>query len=96
MDGQLNLYQWVEAVGPMVTGVSKGDIVKINLKRYAVVEHAKGDLDRAQNVQHDDMTMQYQIPMVTLDGREYLFLQNNDIEFVVEEYSGVDEGGLLQ
>lgn len=96
MDGQLNLYQWVVSVGPMVTGIQEGDIVRINLKRYAVVEHAKGSLDAASNIQHDDMRMNYEIPMVPIDGRDYLFLQNNDIEYVVEDYEGVEEGGLLQ
>lgn len=96
MDGQLNLYQWVVSVGPMVTGVKEGDIVRINLKRYAVVEHAKGSLDAANNIQHDDMQMKYEIPMIPINGKDYLFLQNNDIEYVVEGYEGVDEGGLLQ
>lgn len=96
MEGQLNLFQWVVSVGPMVTGVKEGDIVRINLKRYAVVQHAKGSLDAASNIQHDDMRMEYEIPMVPIDGKEYLFLQNNDIEYIVEEFEGVDEGGLLQ
>ena len=96
MDGQLNLYQWVVSVGPMVTGVKEGDIVRINLKRYAVVEHAKGALDVTQNIQHDDMQFKYEVPMVPIDGHDYLFLQNNDIEYVVEDYDGVEEGGLLQ
>lgn len=96
MDGQLNLFQWVVSVGPMVTGIKEGDIVRINLKRYAVVEHAKGSLDAASNIQHDDMKFQYEIPMIQIDGKDCLLLQNNDIEYVVEDYSGVEEGGLLQ
>lgn len=96
MDGQLNYFQWVVAVGPMVTGVKEGDIVRINFKRYAVPVHTKGALDADANIQHDNMSMNYEIPMVPIDGREYLFLQNNDIEYVVTEWEGVDEGGLLQ
>lgn len=96
MDGQLNYYQWVVAVGDMVKNVKKGDIVRINFKRYAVIEHAKGSLDAASNIQHDDMKYNYEIPMVTIDGRDYLFLQNNDIEYIVTKFEGVDEGGLLQ
>jgi len=96
MDGKLNYYQWVVSVGPMVTGVKEGDIVRINFKRYAIAKHTPGALDADANVQHDDMSVKYEIPLVEIDGRECLFLQNNDIEYVVEEYSGVDEGGLLQ
>ena len=96
MEGQLNLFQWVVSVGPMVTGIKEGDIVRINPKRYAVIEHAKGSLEAASNIQHDDMKYNYEIPMVPIDGKDYLFLQNNDIEYVVEDFEGVDEGGLLQ
>ena len=96
MEGQLNYYQWVVAVGNMVQDIKEGDIVRINFKRYAVVQHAPGALDADANVQHDDMTMKYQIPMVNVDGRDLLFLQNNDIEYVVTDWEGVDEGGLLQ
>lgn len=96
MDGQLNYYQWVVAVGDMVKNVKKGDIVRVNFKRYAVVKHTPGALDADANIQHDDMTYNYEIPMVTIDGRDYLFLQNNDIEYIVTKFEGVDEGGLLQ
>lgn len=96
MEGQLNYYQWVVAVGDMVTGLKKGDIVRINFKRYAIAQHTPGMIDADANIQHDNMSVKYEIPMVTMDGKDYLFLQNNDIEYIVTDYSGVDEGGLLQ
>ena len=96
MEGQLNYYQWVVAVGDMVTGLKKGDIVRINFKRYAIAQHTPGMIDADVNIQHDNMSVKYEIPMVTMDGKDYLFLQNNDIEYIVTDYSGVDEGGLLQ
>ena len=55
-----------------------------------------GTIGISYSIQHDDMRMEYEIPMVPIDGKEYLFLQNNDIEYIVEEFEGVDEGGLLQ
>ena len=96
MEGQLNYFQWVEAVGDMVTGIKKGDIVRINFKRYAIASHVPGAIDADANVQHDNMSIKYEIPMVNIDGRDFLFLQNNDIEYVVTRFEGVDEGGLLQ
>ena len=95
MDGSLNPYQTVVAVGSMIKDLKEGDIVKINFKRYAKAMHTPGAIDEAENKQFDNLSLNYEIPMVVLDDQEYLFIQNNDIEYVVEEYE-VDEGGLLQ
>lgn len=95
MEGSLNPYQTVIAVGNTVHDVKEGDIVKLNFKRYAKAQHTPGAIDEAQNKQFDNMTITYEIPMIVINGEETLFLQANDIEYVVEEYE-VDEGGLLQ
>ena len=95
MDGSINPYQTVIAVGTTVRDVEKGDVVKLNFKRYAKTQHLPGVIDQAENKEYDNMVMTYEIPTVILDGEEYLFLQNNDIEYVVTKYE-VDEGGLLQ
>lgn len=95
-DGDLNPYQWVEAVGTTVTGIKPGDIVKLNFKRYAMANHKPGAIDDAENKQYDNLTITYNLPTIKINGQTYLFMQNNDIEYVVEEFDGVDEGGLLQ
>lgn len=95
LDGSLNPYQTVVAVGNMVKDFREGDVVKINFKRYAVVKHTPGAIDEAQNKQFDNMSITYEIPTVEMNGISYLFVQVNDIEYVVEDYE-VDEGGLLQ
>lgn len=95
MAGSLNPYQTVVAVGAMVKDVKPGDVVKINVKRYVKARHVPGAIDEAQNKQFDNLSQTLEVPMVPLDGRECLFLQINDIEYVVEDYD-VDEGGLLQ
>jgi len=94
MVGTINPYQFVVSVGSMVKDLKEGDVVKINFKRYAKAKHIPGVIE--DNVQSDNMSVTYEIPMVTIDGVDYLFIQNNDIEFIVEEYDGVDEGGLLE
>ena len=94
MDGTLNPYQYIKAVGRMVTDVKEGDIVYINFKRYAKSQHLPGSIN--DNVQSDKLSITYEIPMVKIDGVDYLMLQNNDIEYVVEDYDGIDAGGLLQ
>ena len=89
----MNPFQTVVSVGPMCKDLKEGDIVMINFKRYAKGKHIPGAIEN--NVQSDNLTMTYEIPMVNIDGTDYLFIQSNDVEFVVEEYE-VDEGGLLQ
>lgn len=95
MEGSLNPYQTVVSVGAMCKDVKEGDVVKLNFKRYAKAQHTPGAIDEAQNKQFDSMSVVYEIPMICIDGQECLFVQSNDIEYVVEDYE-VDEGGLLQ
>lgn len=95
-DGDLNPYQYVIAVGTTVTGVKEGEIVKLNFKRYARAKHTPGAIDEGTNMQADDMKYSYELPIITIDGQVCLYMQNNDIEYVVTDYEGVDEGGLLQ
>ncbi len=89
MQGGLNPYQRVVSAGEMAHGIKEGQIVKINFKRYAKSKHTPGAIDDAQNLQHDALSITYEIP------KECLFIQNNDIEYIVDDYE-VDEGGLLQ
>jgi len=93
MDGTINNYQIVKAVGSMVHDIKEGDVVCINFKRYLKVKHLPGVIE--DNVQSDNMQGVYEIPKITIDDTDYLFIQNNDIEYVVEDYE-VDAGGLLQ
>lgn len=93
MEGQLNIFQQVIAVGTTVRDVKPGDVVCINFSRYLKAKHVPGVIQ--DNVQSDTLQGYYEIPQVEMDGKQFLFLQNNDIEYVVEEYE-VDDGGLFQ
>ena len=94
MKGQLNMYQQVVAVGTTVHDVKEGDIVMVNFDRYLTAQHVPGKIEN--NIQSDKFSAKYEIPMVKLDGIDYLFLQQNDIVFVVTEYDGIEGGGLLE
>ena len=89
----LNPFQTVIAVGKMCQDVKEGDVVKLNYKRYVKAKHVPGVIE--DNVQSDNMSAVYEIPMINVDGQECLFVQNNDVEYIVEDYE-VDKGGLLQ
>ena len=95
LEGSLNPYQTVVAVGSMVHDLKVGDVVKINFKRYEKARHLPGAIDEAENKQFDNLSIGVEVPMVVMNDIEYLFIQNNDIEYVVEDYE-VDEGGLFQ
>lgn len=95
LDGSLNFYQTVVAVGTSVRDVKEGDVVKINFMRYAKAKHTPGAIDEAANKQFDNLGWDYEIPIIIIEDTEYLFLQDRDIEYIVEDYE-VDEGGLLQ
>ena len=96
MEGTLNPYQFVVSVGSMVKDVKEGDIVKINFKRYLKATHTPGVIDDVTNKQSDKLGVTYEIPMIQLNGVEHLFIQSNDIEYVVDDYDGIEAGGLLQ
>lgn len=93
MQGTLNPYQTVIAVGAMCKDVKEGDVVRLNFKRYLVPKHLPGKIEN--NVQADNLQATYEIPSIPIDGQDFLFVQSNDIEYVVEDYE-VDEGGLFE
>lgn len=95
MDGSMNPYQTIYSVGGTVRDLKEGDVVKINFRRFAKPNHIPGAIDEAENVQSDNLSITYEIPLIVIDDVEYLLIQDRDIEYVVEEYD-VDEGGLLQ
>lgn len=94
MEGTINTFQTVIAVGRMCQDIKPGDIVKCNFKRYIRTKHVPGSIDPDTSVQHDNYSMFYEIPTVEINGEEYLFIQNNDIEYIAEVET--DDGGLLQ
>lgn len=77
-------YQKVVAIGPMVKNISVGDIVMINPKRYQKVKHQEGSLK--DGVITDNLVVGYNFNVIELDHVKYLLLQDNDIDFVIEEY----------
>ena len=95
LDGGLNYYQTIVAVGTAVRDMKEGDVVKVNFSRFALPKHTPGAIDEAQNKQFDNLSITYEIPTIEIDGETYLNIQDRDIEYIVTEYE-VDEGGLLQ
>ena len=84
--GSVKEYQTVVAVGPMVRGIEVGDIVYINPKRYAVMQHKPGSLQ--DGVIKDNPVVSYNFEILEIDGVPHLLLFDNDIKYVadIEEF----------
>lgn len=77
-------YQKVISVGDSVRAVKEGDIVCINPSNYAQKKFASNGLkDGIEGMQE---VLRYNFNIVLIDGKEYLLLQERDVEFVVVEF----------
>lgn len=88
-EGSVKEFQKVVAIGDAVRGIEVGDIICFNPMRYAVKMHKNGSLK--DGIIEDNPVMSYNFPTIVLDGVEHLVLQNNDIEFIIEDYDMLDD-----
>lgn len=87
--GSLKEYQTVLAVGPNVLSIKVGDIVAINPSRYTVMQHKDGSLQ--DGVIKDNMVVGYKFKTIELEGKECLFLYDQDIDYIIEEFEEVED-----
>ena len=86
----LKEYQTVLAVGDAVRGVKVGDLICINPERYAVRKYKKDSL-KSDMDEYNNVVVSYNFHIVEVDGKDCLFIDDRDIDFVVEEYESVEE-----
>ena len=82
--GTLKEYQTVIAVGDTVRNVQVGDLVHINPIRYSRMRHDEGSLKNG--VVTDNPVVDYDLPVLELDGKRCLLLYDQDIDYVVTGY----------
>lgn len=82
----LHSFQRVIAVGSFVKDIKVGDIVKINLTKYAQMRYEEGSIKA--NMQDMNSVISYNVPKIKLNGVEYLRLADNDVDFIVTDYEG--------
>lgn len=82
-------YQKVVAIGSGVHNVKVGDLVAINPKRYAVMKYKKTDTKEMMEEYHN-MPVRYAFPSVEVNGQELLYLDEADVDFVIDEYEEID------
>mgnify|MGYP004450515513 CR=1 FL=1 len=89
VQGGLQEYQKVLAVGGSVREIKVGDLVCVNPSRFGVKKHREGTLQ--DGVVTDNPTVTYNFDVVEMDGRQCLLLQDRDIDFIIEEYEEVPD-----
>ena len=82
--GTLKEYQVVLAVGSAVRDIKVDDIVCINPSRYAVKKFEDGSMK--DGVISTNPVVSYKFPIIEIDKKKCLLLQDRDIDFVIEEY----------
>lgn len=82
--GTLKEYQKVVAKGPFVKDINVGDMVMINPARFAVVNHKHNPDNLMDNIQKDTTLISYQFDVVTIEDKDYLYLQDRDVMYVFE------------
>ena len=78
--GDIKEIQKVVAVGNTVTAVKPGDYVQLNPTRYMM------RTDSIKDVGKSKAEYKFEFPVVQLKGKNYLFLFDSDIDYVVEEF----------
>ena len=89
MLGQPKPYQTVVAVGNAVNNVKVGELVAIDFSRYAKKKYKEGSLK--DGVIQENPIESFAFNTIELDGVEHLYLQSNDIMFVIEDYEEIEE-----
>ncbi len=91
--GSLKEYQTVVAVGTTVHNIKEGDIVSINPTRYAVMKHNEKSIKNG--IIGDNMVMGYKFNTITINDKEHLMLDDQDIDFIIEEYEDVEDSTVI-
>lgn len=84
LNNSIKEFQKVIAVGPMVRTISAGDMIMINPTRYAKRQYKEGSLK--DGVLNHNAVISIEFPTIELDHKEYLYIYDGDVEFVVEDY----------
>lgn len=95
--GVVKDYQKVVAVGDSVRGIKVGDLVHIDPTRFAVKKHQDNSIKT--DIEGGNPVLEYRFDIVEMDGKNYMLLQDRDIQFIIEDYEEVkdpDTSNLIQ
>lgn len=92
-EGSIKELQRVLAVGTSVRDIKEGDLVFLDFTRYAVKQHKDGSLK--DGVIQDNPVVSYNFNTIVLNDQECLYLQYNDVVFVVEDSEEIDDKEII-
>lgn len=87
--GSTKEWQTVIDAGPAVKNCKVGDVIMVDPVRYAVMKHKDGTLH--DGVVSDNPAVAYNIPIITIDDKEYMYLFDTDIQFILDEYEEAED-----
>lgn len=87
--GTVKEYQKVVAVGDSVRGIKVGDLVCIDATRFAVRKHKDNSIKT--DIEGGNPILEYRFDIVEMDGKNYMLLQDRDIQFIIDEYEEIEE-----
>ena len=87
--GSTKEWQTVVAVGPAVKNCKEGDVIMIDPVRYAIKKHQEGSLK--DGVVADNPDIAYAVPHILIGGKDYMYLFDTDIQFILDEYEETED-----
>lgn len=87
--GTVKRYQRVIAVGPTVKVCKPGDMIMMDPIRYGKTKHQPGSLH--DGVVTDNPIVQFSIPTININDVEYMYLYDQDVMFVMDQFEEVDD-----
>lgn len=81
--GTLKPYQTVVSAGEFVKGITEGDKVMVNLKRFSKVRQPEENMSLKEDMGMGSSVV-IQPDIVEINGIPHLFIQDRDIDFVFE------------
>lgn len=82
-------FQTVIAVGDSVRSIKVGDVVCVDPNRYAVRKYKK-DSAKADMEEYANTIIDYEIPLIILDGVKHLMIMDSDVLFIVDNYEKIE------
>ena len=82
-------FQTVIAVGDSVRSIKVGDVVCVDPNRYAVRKYKK-DSAKADIEEYANTIIDYEIPLIILDGVKHLMIMDSDVLFIVDDYEKIE------
>lgn len=86
--GTVKEYQTVVAVGNSVRDIKVGDLVCIDATRFAVRKNKDNSIKN--DIEGGNPILEYRFDTVEMDGKNYMLLQDRDIQFIIEEYEEIE------